>query len=262
MTDTRGRSTGPDSTVGTVASTASQEGKAVAQHAKDAAADVASTAKEQTRQVAHEAKRQTGQVVDDVRRRVGREADDQARRVSQGINKIADELSSMAEHSSEGSPAAGALRQVADTGRQAARFLDERGAAGLLESAQGFARRKPGAFLIGAAVAGFLVGRVVKSASGSSGSEQDTGSTGPGAPRPDQVQRGYTDQAQGGYADQVQGGYTAQPAVATPGPAPVPTAQGPAGAVVPPTVRPEDPLAAPRPTPHTTPGGGAAHVQP
>jgi hypothetical protein len=228
-----------------VTSTASQEGTAVADHAKDAATDVASTAKEQTRQVAHEAKQQTKQVVEDVRQRVGREADDQARRVSQGLTKLADELSSMAEHSSGDSPAAGALRQVADTGRQAARFLDERGAGGLLETAQDFARRKPGTFLIGAAVAGLLVGRVVKSVSGSSDSPQETR-------RPDTAQPAQAETWQ-----------TTQPAVAplTPTAAP-PATTGPDGAVVEPVVRPYvDPLVPRTPQP-ITPGGGAAHVQP
>jgi ElaB/YqjD/DUF883 family membrane-anchored ribosome-binding protein len=250
VTDIRDRSTGPDSTVGTAASAVSQEGGDVVHHAKDAAADVASTAKEQTRQVAQEAKHQTRQVVNDVRERVGREADDQARRVSQGIGKLADELSSMAEHSSEGSPAGAALRQVADTGRQAARFLDERGAGGLLETAQDFARRKPGTFLIGAAVAGFLVGRVVKSANGSADSRQDRAGTG----GPDTA--GTT---------RVEAGRTAQPVVA-PAPPPYeppapPVVTGPAGAVAPPTVRPYvDPLV-PR-TPEHTQSGGTAHVQP
>lgn len=170
MTDIQGRSTGPDGKVGEVAASASQEGGAVAQHAKSAAADVSTTAKEQAREVAHETAGQARRVVDDVRQRASQEADDQAKRVVQGINRLADELTSMAEHSTEGSPAAGAIRQVADTGRQAARYLDERGLGGVLEATQDFARRKPGTFLIGAAVAGFLVGRVVKSATGSSSS--------------------------------------------------------------------------------------------
>lgn len=247
MTDIRGRSTGPDSTVGTVTSTASQEGNAVVHHAKDAAADVASTAKDQSRQVAHEAKHQTRQVVEDVRQRVGREADDQARRVSQGINKIADELSSMAEHSSEGSPAAGALRQVADTGRQAARFLDERGASGLLETAQDFARRKPGTFLIGAALTGFLVGRVVKSASGSSESQPGRMTGRPDATRTTQAETWQSVQPA-----------VAQPAVAPPAAEPT----TPYGAPLRPTAGPYDDPPAPRAPQHATPGGGGAHVQP
>lgn len=250
MTDIRSRSAGPENTAGAVASTASQEGSAVAHHAKDAVADVASTAKEQTQQVAQEAVHQTRQIVGDARQRIVREADEQARRVSQGIAKLADELSSMVEHSAEGSPAAGALRQVADTGRQAARFLDERGAGGVLDSAQDFARRKPGTFLLGAAVAGFLVGRVVKSANGSSDSGRDTGRTGrPETAQPAQAETWRTAQPAG-----------AQPAAVPYDPSLPPSALvfEPTGGVVPPAVDPPST----RTTQHVTPGGGMPRVQP
>lgn len=153
--------------MGAVRETAGQEGTAVARHAADAVGEVTSTAREQVGQVAGEAVGQAKHVARDMRDRVASEAEQQTRKVSQQINRIADELHSMAENSSDDSMTAGALRQVADTGRQAARFLDERGAKGLLDSAQHFARRKPGAFLLGAAVAGFLVGRVAKSMGGS-----------------------------------------------------------------------------------------------
>lgn len=154
--------------MGAVRGAAKEEGAAVAQHARQAAGDVGSTAGEQVRQVAQTAGTQARHAVHDVRERVVGEAEQQAQRVSQQLNRLADELSSMAEGSSQ-SMAAGAIRQVADTSRQAARFIDERGARGMLDSAQDFARRKPGAFLLGAAVAGFLVGRIAKSAGGQSG---------------------------------------------------------------------------------------------
>ncbi|MGM1060243.1 hypothetical protein [Saccharothrix sp. Mg75] len=157
---------------GAVRETAREEGTAVAQHAGQAAGEVASTAREQAGHVAQEAKTQAKNVAHDVRQRIAGEADNQAQRVSQQINRIADELTSMADGSGPDSMSAGALRQVADTGRQAARFLDERGARGLLDGAQDFARRKPGTFLIGAAVAGFLVARVAKSASAASNEPQ------------------------------------------------------------------------------------------
>ncbi|MER5264580.1 hypothetical protein ABTZ99_21150 [Actinosynnema sp. NPDC002837] len=166
--------------VGAVRETAGQEGAAVAQHARQAAGDVRSTAREQVGQVAHEATGQAKHVVHDMRERVATEAEEQARRVSRQIDRIADELGTMADGSGPDSLTAGALRQVSDAGRQAARYLDERGARGLLDSAQDFARRKPGTFLIGAAVAGFLVARAAKSMSASD--------------QPQQVQRGYTDQ--------------------------------------------------------------------
>ncbi|MGW4113907.1 hypothetical protein ACWEFJ_23810 [Actinosynnema sp. NPDC004786] len=166
--------------VGAVRETAQQEGAAVAQHARQAASDVGATAREQVGQVAHEARGQAKHVVGDMRERVATEAEEQARRVSRQIDRIADELGSMADNSGPDSLTAGTLRQVSDAGRQAARYLDERGARGLLDSAQDFARRKPGTFLIGAAVAGFLVARAAKS----------MGSGQPGGSRP---QHGYTD---------------------------------------------------------------------
>jgi hypothetical protein len=165
--------------VGAVRETAGQEGTAVAQHARQAAGEVGATARAQAGQVAHEATGQARHVAHDMRERVTAEAEEQARRVSRQIDRIADELGTMADGSGPDSLTAGTLRQVADTGRQAARYLDERGARGLLESAQDFARRKPGTFLIGAAVAGFLVARAAKSM---------------GSAEQPQPQRGYTDQ--------------------------------------------------------------------
>ncbi|MFJ6671631.1 hypothetical protein ACIQMJ_11040 [Actinosynnema sp. NPDC091369] len=169
--------------VGAVRETAGQEGTAVAQHARQAVGEVRSTAREQVGQVAHEATGQAKHVVRDMRERVATEAEEQARRVSRQIDRIADELGSMADGSGPDSLTAGALRQVSDAGRQAARYLDERGARGLLDTAQDFARRKPGTFLIGAAVAGFLVARAAKSMSGPDQSQS----------RQPQPQHGYTD---------------------------------------------------------------------
>ncbi|MEU4443334.1 hypothetical protein AB0K14_13835 [Actinosynnema sp. NPDC050801] len=169
--------------VGAVRETAEQEGTAVAQHARQAAGEVRATAREQVGQVAHEAKGQAKHVAHDMRERVATEAEEQARRVSRQIDRIADELGTMADGSGPDSLTAGALRQVSDASRQAARYLDERGARGLLDSAQDFARRKPGTFLIGAAVAGFLVARAAKSMNAPDQSRQQA-----------QPQHGYTDQ--------------------------------------------------------------------
>jgi len=60
------------------------------------------------------------------------------------------------------------VHQIAETGRRAAEYLDRRGFEGAVGELQDFARRKPGTFLLGAAVAGFLVGRAAKAAQASS----------------------------------------------------------------------------------------------
>lgn len=222
--------------VGAVRETAGQEGTAVAQHARQAAGEVRSTAREQVGQVAHEATGQAKHVVHDMRERVASEAEEQARKVSRQIDRIADELGTMADGSGPDSLTAGALRQVSDAGRQAARYLDERGARGLLDSAQDFARRKPGTFLIGAAVAGFLVARAAKSMSGAD------------QPRQAQPQRGYTDQTPTTPV-------TTPSAVPTPSPAPV---GQPAYGTVAPQVPSERPTPSPR-TPYQS--EGAPYVQ-
>lgn len=164
--------------MGGVRTAARDEGFEVAQHAKEAAGQVGSTVREQASQVTQETAAQARHVVKDVRERVAAEAEDQAQRVSKQLGRIADELGQMAGNAPSDSMSAGAIQSAADTSRQAARFLDERGAQGLLDSARDYARRKPGTFLLGAAVAGFLVGRVAKSATGGSGQQGQQGQQG------------------------------------------------------------------------------------
>src|SRR3954447_2839097 len=61
-------------------------------------------------------------------------------------------------------------RQAADRLQSAAGYLENKQPGELLDDVRGFAGRRPGAFLLGAAVAGFAVGRLVKGASGGSAS--------------------------------------------------------------------------------------------
>ncbi|HUQ62042.1 hypothetical protein [Lentzea sp.] len=167
--------------MGGMPAAARDEGSEVAQHAMEAAGQVGSTVRDQAAQVTHETAGQARRVVGDVRERVASEAEQQATRVSKQLGRIADELGEMARGASPDSLSAGAIQGVADTSRQAARFLDERGAQGLLDSARDYARRKPGMFLLGAAVAGFLVGRVAKSATGGSQGQAQGGQRPQGA---------------------------------------------------------------------------------
>ena len=240
--------------MGGVGTTARDEGSQVAQHAKEAAGEVGSTVRDQAAQVTQEAKDQTRHVVQDVRQRVATEAEQQARRVSGRLGRIADELSDMAGNAPSDSMSAGAIRSAADTSRQAARFLDERGAQGLLDSARDFARRKPGTFLLGAAVAGFLVGRVAKSATGggqstSQGTPQSQGGVVPVASeRPDPAP-GYSTSP--GYSTNA--GYSTDPGYeATPGSGPTP-----GYAATPDYGAPLTPSAAPG-----RPAAGVPHVEP
>lgn len=179
---------------------AQDEGSEVAQHAREAAGQVGSTVREQAAHVTQETADQARHVVRDVRERVAAEAEEQAVRVSKQLGRIADELGEMAGAAPSSSMTAGAIRSAADTSRQAARFLDERGAQGLFDSARDYARRKPGTFLLGAAVAGFLVGRVAKSATGGQSRQRSQGGVVPVASERPAVAPEYSQRSQGGAA--------------------------------------------------------------
>ncbi|GGS72048.1 hypothetical protein GCM10010156_33590 [Planobispora rosea] len=146
-----------------------------AQQAKSAAGEVAQTAKEQTRVVAGEARNQARRVVGQLRDRVGEQTQHQSRRAAQGIRQWADDLSSMKEAVKPDSPVHGAVQQIADSGRRAADYLEENGLAGVVDEVQNFARRRPGLFLAGAVVAGFLAGRVAKATAGVTSEETTSG---------------------------------------------------------------------------------------
>lgn len=105
---------------------------------------------------------QTRQVVEQTRQRMAAEARSQTERAASSLRQWSDELASMAESSKPDSPVSEAVHQIADTGRRAADYLDRRGFEGAVGELQEFARRKPGTFLLGAAIAGYLVGRAAK----------------------------------------------------------------------------------------------------
>lgn len=146
---------------------------AVADEAKTAAGDTADTAKEQARTVGAEAKSQARQVGHQLRERVGTESETQAQRFAGSLRQWSDELSAMADNGAEGAPRE-LVSNVARAGRSAADYLDEHGVGGAMDQVQGFARRKPGAFLIGAAVTGFAVGRIAKATKESSQTTQSS----------------------------------------------------------------------------------------
>ncbi|CAL9346728.1 hypothetical protein SUDANB121_00393 [Nocardiopsis dassonvillei] len=133
--------------------------------AREAAGEVASTAGEQARSLSAEARSEAVHVAEDVRSRLREEAREQTRRTSQNLRQWSDELSSMADQGVPGSPVRDVVRQVAQGGQGAADFLERRGIDGLIEETKDFARRRPVAFLAGAALAGFVAGRVLKASS-------------------------------------------------------------------------------------------------
>jgi len=161
-----GRSRAPDGGV-------RQAAGAALDTAGTAVRDTAGTAKEQAGQVTGEAKAQVRNLVGDVRDRARAEARTQNDRLAEGVRRFADELDQMAADRGD-SPASKVVGQVSQGGRRVADYLAEHGPDGVLEGVQDFARRRPGTFLLAAAAAGFVVGRLGKGVLGAGSADEGT----------------------------------------------------------------------------------------
>jgi hypothetical protein len=131
------------------------------------ASQVADTAKEQARDVMHQAKEQAHSTVrrvqDDMRTRANEEASKFAhtlRQASQHMNSMAD--AGTPDESGQPALAATLVRESAQAADRMAQRLDEGGVEAVLADVRTWARRNPGGFLLGAAVAGFVVGRAAR----------------------------------------------------------------------------------------------------
>jgi hypothetical protein len=146
---------------------------------------VTATAKEQARHVIGAGKDQARHATAQFGEQVRGEADTQATRLAAGLRGWADDLSTMASAGRE-PQLRDLVQQTADGGRRAADWLDRRGVEGLVSEVKSFARRRPGLFLLGAAVAGFGVGRLAKAGTQTQSSGETYGSQVPAGELPAQ----------------------------------------------------------------------------
>ncbi|MDN3292939.1 hypothetical protein QWM81_02520 [Streptomyces ficellus] len=168
---------------------AKEQAAAAASRTGQAAGEVAGTAAEQARVVAGEARQQAGSAVRDLRQRLTDESQAQAERLAGTVRQWADDLAGLAENAPRESPARSMAAQAADQGHRAADYLGKNGVEGLVGDLQNFARRRPGAFLGGAALAGLVVGRLAKAGKAAQSSDGARQAPGPAqAPGSAQVQ--------------------------------------------------------------------------
>ncbi|MEH1099675.1 hypothetical protein [Micromonospora sp. CPCC 205561] len=151
----------PEGATGT-AHQARQEASRVGHQAAQAGGQVAHAAAEQGGQVASEARRQARNLTGEAGTQLRDQAHAQQRRAAEGLRSIGRELGSMAERSEDSGMAGQAVRRAADAAQQAAGWLDEREPGAVVEEVRAYARRHPGTFLAGAALAGMLVGRLTR----------------------------------------------------------------------------------------------------
>jgi hypothetical protein len=132
--------------------------------AKHQAAGVASTTAEQARNVAGEAQAQARNLMTESRSQINQQAAAQKDKASGGLRGLATELRSMADQGQQSGIASDLARQAADKAQELAGWLDGREPGDLLNDVRDLARRRPGTFLLGAAAAGVLAGRLTRSA--------------------------------------------------------------------------------------------------
>ena len=158
-----------------VTDVARDEAADVGQHARQAGGQVAETATDQARQVAAETGRQVRDLLEEAQGQARDQASAQQQKAAVQLHSVADELGQLAANGGQAGVASELARQAADRLHGAASWLEKREPADLLNEARTFARRRPGAFLIGAAVAGLVAGRVTRGLAANSNGEPGTG---------------------------------------------------------------------------------------
>lgn len=206
------------------------------------AAEVGGTAKEQAANVVGEATAQARDLVGELRTQLTGQAETQTQRLAENVRRLSQELRELGENGKPDSTMADVARQLADGGHQVASHMDKRGPEGLVSDLQNFARRRPGVFLAGAALAGFVVARAGKSVSaaasptagtpvaGSGGASGNRPTAGTDTAPPAPVQRPAADRSgiPAGDEDPLDTYGESQPAPLTPAPPAYPPTSPPA----------------------------------
>ena len=140
---------------------AQEQARAVTGTAADEAKELARQAGGQARQVAQEAKHEFRTLAEQGRQELKSQAQAQTQRASQNLRTLSDQTQALAEgRPDEAGPLAGYVQDVSGKLSGWADNLDRRGFDGMVAQVQGFARRRPAAFIGLCAVAGFAVSRV------------------------------------------------------------------------------------------------------
>jgi len=153
-----------------VASSAAGRAGAVAQVAKQDARELAGAVREQASGVTDQLSAQGRSLVEDTRTQLRSQASGGVQSAAGTLRELGEQAQALAEGRPDDASsltdyvwrAADTCYDAADRLHALAQDVETRGFSGVLEDLQNFARRRPGAFLVGAAALGFGVGRFVK----------------------------------------------------------------------------------------------------
>lgn len=176
-----GATSGTSSSETSTSDVAKDQARNVGQTAAQAGSQVASTAADQAKQVTTETKRQAQDLVAQGRSQLQEQARTGQQKAGQGLNDIAQQLRTMVEGGGQtpSGPAADLVRQAGDKVEEIAGWLQNREPGDLVNEVRAYARRRPGMFLLGAAVAGVVAGRLT---GGVVSAHKDSSSGGSGTP--------------------------------------------------------------------------------
>lgn len=168
------------STAQQTASTASDQAAQVGSAATSAASDVAGTAAAATGDVASTAKEQAanvvGESIEQAKDLAGQARETIADQVRSQTERLTGQLQSLSGQLKEGDTSGMVGQVMTEVGQRLQALADHvqnAGPEGVLADLRGYARRNPGSFLLGAAAAGLVTGRLVKGmTSGGSGSPE------------------------------------------------------------------------------------------
>ena len=141
---------------------ARDEAANVGRAARDAGTGVAATAADQARQVVSETGRQARGLLGDARQQAREQAAARQHKAAHDLHTLAGQLDDMAAKSGETGMATQLAAEASQRLHGAAAWLEQRQPGDLLTEVRDFARRRPAVFLLGAAAAGVVAGRLTR----------------------------------------------------------------------------------------------------
>jgi hypothetical protein len=141
----------------------------VGNSAREAGSHVAQSATDQAKQVVSETRAQARDLLGEAKGQVREQASTQQHKAAQQLRAVAGELSEMAAKGGQSGPATQLAQEAAERVRGVASWLDQREPGDLLNGVREFARRHPGTFLVGAAAAGMVAGRLTRGLTSAAG---------------------------------------------------------------------------------------------
>jgi len=147
----------------TTANAVAEQASNVAATAAESGKQVGSEAANQASEVMRQTKEQVHSLLDDTKQEIQTQAQQRGEQAAQALHSFSDQLVSLAEgRPEEAGRLHEYLREAEHRVRGVASRVQNGGPEGIVADLSDFARRRPGTFLLGAACAGFLVGRVVR----------------------------------------------------------------------------------------------------